>query len=152
MVNVLVDRLKSLNLEEPSGFFSPNVMPPAGPELGVARICGDDIECLRPRRCSIVGTDGDASGSVNSANLLAAPVFRLRRLGFFLAFSGAGLMNDGEAGSEALKVSGTGTDTGLRFNAKLLRFLNRRGEGDVMGRSSLSGGRIRLFSSTSSVG
>lgn len=100
-MNVLVDKLRSLNLEDPSGFLSPSVMPPAGPKLGVARICGDDIECLSPRRCSIVGTDGDASGSVDNANLLAAPVLRLRRLGFFLAFNGGGLIKDGEAGSEA---------------------------------------------------
>jgi hypothetical protein len=151
MVNVLVDKLRSRNLEGP-GFLSPRVRPPAGPKLGVARICGDDIECLRPRRCNIVGTEGDASGSTESANLLAAPVFKLNKLGFFLAFSGGGLIKDGDAGSDAWNVSGTGVDTGLRFKARLLRFLNRRGEGEVIGRSSLSGGRIKLFSFIFNVG
>jgi hypothetical protein len=47
MVNVFMARFDSLNLEEPRGFLSPNVMPPLGPNDGVDSICGEDIECFK---------------------------------------------------------------------------------------------------------
>ena len=100
MVNVLVDKLRSLNLDGPSGFGFPNVIPPDGPCPGVARIWGDDIECFKPLRCNIVGTEGEASGSIDSASLLTGPVLRLSKLGFFRAFSGGGFMKEGDEGSE----------------------------------------------------
>ncbi len=73
-------------------------------------------------------------GGGESARELAAPVLRLSRLGFFLAFRAGGLMNDGEDGSEVWNAS----MVGLRLRAKLLIFLGFLGPGDVMGRSSCS--------------
>jgi hypothetical protein len=93
-------RFDSLNLEDPSGFLSPNVIPPLGPKLGVDNICGDEIECFRLLRCSIVGIPGDPTGSTERERLLAAPVFKLSRLGFRLPLSVGGFINDGDEGSD----------------------------------------------------
>jgi hypothetical protein len=93
-------RFDSLNLEEPRGFLSPNVMPPLGPKLGVDNICGVEIECFKLLLCSIVGIPGDPNGSRAKEELLAAPVFKLSRLGFRLPFNVGGFINDGEEGSE----------------------------------------------------
>ena len=132
IVNVFVDKLRSLNLEGPSGFGLPNVIPPDGPSPGVARICGEDIECFKPLLCSIVGTEGDASGS--SENLFAGPVLRLSKLGFFLALRGGGLINEGDEGSDVCCGSELGLSE-LRFKARLLGFLNFLGDGEVIGLS-----------------
>lgn len=132
MVNVLVDKLKSLNLEGPRGFGFPSVIPPDGPSPGVARIWGEDMECFKPLLCSIVGTDGDASGSKDS--FLSGPVLRLSKLGFFLALSGGGFINEGDEGSEVCCGSELGW-SGLRLSARLFGFLNFLGEGEVMGLS-----------------
>jgi hypothetical protein len=101
MVNVFMVRLRSLNREGPSGFLSPSVIPPLGPNPGVDRICGDEIECFKLLRCNIVGTPGESNGSTDNESLFAAPVFRLSKLGFFRAFKGGGFINDGDEGSDA---------------------------------------------------
>ena len=145
IVKVSIDKLDSLSLEAPSGLgriLSPNVIPPAGPNPGVDNICGDDIECFRPLLCNIVGTPGDPMGSTFKVNLLAAPVFRLSKLGFFRPVSVCGLINDGDDGSEVWNDS----KLGFKFNARLLGFLGFRGDGDVIGLSSLNGNLIGLVS------
>lgn len=123
-------RVDSLNLEGPSGsFLSPKVIPPLGPKLGVDSIWGDEIECFNPLLCSIVGIPGDPGGSRFREMPLAAPVFRLSRLGFRLPVSVGGLMNDGDDGSDVCNVS----ILGLRLRARLLRFFVFLGEGEVIG-------------------
>jgi hypothetical protein len=99
MVKVFIVRFDSLNLE-PIGFLSPNVMPPVGPKLGVDNICGDEMECFKLLRCSIVGIPGDPTGSKARDRLLAAPVFKLSRLGFRLPLSVGGFIKDGDEGSD----------------------------------------------------
>lgn len=95
-------RFDSLNLEGPKGsFLSPKVIPPLGPKLGVESICGDEIECFKPRRCNMLGTEGEPSGFTFSERLFAAPVFKLNRLGFRLPFSAGGFIKDGDEGSDA---------------------------------------------------
>jgi hypothetical protein len=135
-------RLDSLNLEGPRAFLSPNVMPPLGPKLGVDNICGDEIECFKLLRCSIVGIPGDANGSMAGGRLLAAPVFKLSRLGFRLPFSVGGFINDGEEGSEVWKLS----ILEFKFRARLLGFFGLRGDGEVIGRSSFRGKQALLLS------
>jgi hypothetical protein len=98
-VNVFIARLDSLNLDGPKAFLSPNVIPPLGPKLGVESICGDDIECFKPLRCNIVDIPGDPIDSTDRSEF-AAPVFKLKRLGFLLAFKGGGFINEGEHGSD----------------------------------------------------
>lgn len=100
MVKVFIPRLDSLNLELPSGFLSPSVIPPLGPKLGVINICGVEIECFKLLRCSIDGMLGEPNGSTARERLFAAPVFRLSRLGFRLPFSVGGFINDGDDGSD----------------------------------------------------
>jgi hypothetical protein len=142
---VSIDRLDSFNLEAPRDLgrdLSPSVMPPAGPKPGVDNICGDDIECFRPLLWSIVGTPGDPMGSTFKDNLLAAPVLRLSRLGFFRPVNVGGFINDGDEGSEVRNDSALG----FRFNARLLGFLAFRGDGDVIGLSSLNGDLIGVVS------
>jgi len=127
--------LDSFILEMPDSLgraLSPSVIPPLGPKLGVDNIWGVDIECFRPLLCNIVGIPGDATGSVLRDNLLAEPVFRLSKLGFLLPAKVGGFINDG---SEVWNVS----TLGERFNARLLGFLNLRGDGEVIGRSLLIG-------------
>ena len=134
MVKVFIARLDSLNLDGPIGpILSPKFIPPLGPKLGVDKICGDEIECFSPLLCSMFGTDGDASGSKDREFVLAAPVFRLRRLGLRLPLRVGGFMNDGDEGSEVWKES----RFEFKFSARLLGFFDLRGEGDVIGRSPL---------------
>jgi hypothetical protein len=145
MVKVLAPKLDSLRREIPmsrGGFLSPNVIPPPGPNPGVVNICGDDIECFKPLRWSIVENPGDATLSTAKACLFAAPVLRLSKLGFLLPFSAGGLMKDGDEGSDVSSAS----TLELRLRARLLGFLALRGDGDVMGRSSFSGNRMGLVS------
>ena len=102
-MKVSIAKLDSFSLEAPNGlgrFLSPSVIPPAGPNPGVDRIWGDDIECFRPLLCNIVGIPGDPMGSVLRDNLLAAPVFKLNRLGFLRPVNVGGFMKDGDEGSE----------------------------------------------------
>lgn len=68
-------------------------------------------------------------------------MLRLSKLGFLLPFSAGGLINEGDGGSDD-----NASTLEFKFNARLLGFLNFRGEGDVIGRSSLSGSRIGLGS------
>lgn len=65
---------------------------------------------------------------------LAVEVLRLRILGFFLAFKAGGLIKEGEDGSD-VNVS----KVGRRLSARLLGFLGFLGEGEVIGRSTVSG-------------
>lgn len=95
------------------------------------------MECFNPLLWSIDGILGDARPPPSKDCVLAAPVFRLRRLGFFLPWSVGGLMNDGDEGSDDSEPS----TLVLRFKARLFGFLALRGPGDVMGRSSLIGTR-----------
>jgi hypothetical protein len=74
--------------------------------------------------------------------LFAAPVLRLSKLGFLLPFNAGGLMNEGDEGSDVSKAS----TLELRLRARLLGFLAFRGDGDVIGRSSLRGSRMGLVS------
>jgi hypothetical protein len=144
-VKVSIAKLDSFSLEAPNGlgrFLSPSVIPPVGPNPGVDNIWGDDIECFRPLLCNIVGIPGDPMGSVLRDNLLAAPVFRLNRLGFLRPVNVGGFMKDGDEGSEVWNVS----TLGFRFNARLLGFLGFRGDGDVIGLSSVSGSLIGFVS------
>jgi hypothetical protein len=76
--------------------------------------------------------------------LFAAPVFRLSKLGFLRPFKVGGLINDGDEGSDEFRDS----TLELRLSARLFGFLGFRGEGDVIGRSSLSGNRIGVVSTT----
>jgi len=120
-------------------------MPPAGPKPGVDKIWGDEIECFKPLRCNIVGTPGEARGARDRVCLLAAPVFRLSKLGFLLPFSAGGaggLMNEGDEGSEVCRAS----TLELRLRARLFGFFGFRGEGDVMGRSLSKGNRMGVVS------
>jgi hypothetical protein len=64
-------------------------------------------------------------------------VLRLRILGFLLAFEGGGLIKEGEDGSE-VNVS----RVGRRLSARLLGFLGFLGEGEVIGRSTVSCGGL----------
>jgi len=100
------------------------------------------MECFKPLRCSIVDIPGEAMPSTPRDCEFAAPVFKLSRLGFLLPFSVGGFINEGDEGSE----DWNGSTLALRFKARLLGFLNFRGEGDVIGRSSLIGTRIELLS------
>lgn len=85
----------------------------------------------------MVGTDGEPGASTFSEMLFAAPVFKLNKLGFRLPFNVGGLIKDGDAGSEPCKLS----TLEFKFNARLFGFLAFRGDGDVIGRSSLKGNR-----------
>ena len=105
IVNVLAPKFELFNRGSPrnrDGFLSPKDIPPAGPNPGVVNICGDEIECFRPLLCSMDrgGIPGDARPPIAAGCGFAAPVFKLSRLGFRLPFSGGGLINDGEEGSE----------------------------------------------------
>ena len=102
------------------------------------------MECFRPLRCSMDGggIPGDARPPIATGGWFAAPVFRLSKLGFRRPFSGGGLINDGDEGSEVWKVSAPV----LRLSAKLFRFLVLRGPGDVIGLSSLSCNRMGAVS------
>ena len=91
---------------------------------------------MSPLRCNILEIPGDPIGSTDRSEL-AAPVFRLSRLGFLRAFNGGGFINEGDDGSDDLKES----MLGRRLRARLLGFLGLRGDGDVIGRSSLIGTR-----------
>lgn len=135
MVNVSLGAPDSFNLEPPNPLEgSPNVIPPLGPKPGVVidSICGDETECFRPLRCNI----DEVPCPIGSKVRLAVPVFKLNRLGFFLAFSGGGLINEGEPGSEV-----NSSMLGRRLRARLLGFFFL-GEGEVIGRSIVIGGGL----------
>jgi hypothetical protein len=66
-------------------------------------------------------------------------VFKLSKLGFLLPFNVGGLIKEGDEGADDWNASTPGV---LRFKARLLGFLNLRGDGDVMGRSSPKGTRM----------
>jgi hypothetical protein len=137
----------SLSRDAPTnrgGFLSAKVMPPLGPKPGVINICGVEIECFKLLRCSMVGTLGDPRLPNDRGCWFAAPVFRLNKLGFFLAFNAGGLIKEGDEGSEDWNPS----TLELRLRARLLGFLGFRGWGDVIGRSSLRGGRMGSASTT----
>ena len=145
MVNVFITKFDSFSREAPNGLgavLSPSVIPPAGPNPGVDNIWGDDIECFKPLLCNIVGIPGDPMDSIFKEGLLAAPVFKLSKLGFLRPVNVGGFMKDGDEGSEVWNVS----TLEFRFNARLLGFLGFRGDGDVIGLSSLSGSRIGFAS------
>lgn len=100
------------------------------------------MECFKPLRCNIEdkpGNPGEARPFVETASELAAPVLRLSKLGFLRPASGGGLINEGDDGSDAPEFSGLV----LRLSARLFRFLNLRGPGDVMGLPSFRGKRIK---------
>jgi hypothetical protein len=90
----------------------------------------------------MVDIPGEPSGSNDNVSPFAAPVLRLNKLGFLLPFKAGGFINEGDVGSEAWKAS----TLGLRLRARLLGFLNFRGEGEVIGRSSFNGNRGGLVS------
>lgn len=105
------------------------------------------MECFNPLRWSIDGIPGEARPPTSKDCVLAAPVFKLSKLGFFLALKVGGLINDGDEGSDDSDPS----TLVLRFSARLFGFLALRGPGDVMGRSSLIGTRrteLELLSAT----
>jgi hypothetical protein len=114
-------------------------MPPVGPNPGVDNICGDETECFKLLRSNIDGSLGDAIGSPKIGTLLAAPVFRLSKLGFFLGGFAGGLIKEGEDGSDVWNAP----LLELRLRARAFGFFGFRGDGDVMGRLSFSGnGRV----------
>lgn len=124
-----------MNRDGPRAFPPPNVIPPLGPKAGVNNICGDETECFKLLLCNIEGNLGEANGSPKIGTLFAAPVLRLSKLGFFLGGFAGGLINEGEEGSDAWKAP----LLELRLRARAFGFFGFRGDGDVMGRLSLSG-------------
>lgn len=71
--------------------------------------------------------------------MFAVDVFKLKILGFFLAFKGGGLIKEGEDGSEV-----NSSILGRRLRARLLGFFFL-GEGEVIGRSMvIGGGRVSI--------
>jgi hypothetical protein len=100
------------------------------------------MECFKALRCSIVGTPGDPSVSIDRVGLFAAPVFRLSKLGLFLPFNVGGSIKEGDESSEDANPPILES----RLRARLLGFLGFRGAGDVIGRSLLSGNRTGFVS------
>jgi hypothetical protein len=80
------------------------VIPPTGPRPADFRLdsmCGDDVECLSARLCSIGGRPGESGISrvvfvMRSLEL----VLRLSWLGFRFMAGIVGRMNDGDEGSD----------------------------------------------------
>jgi hypothetical protein len=102
---------------------------------------------LSPRLWSIDGiganfgeVNASPNASPNDALALAAPVFKLNKLGFFLGLNGGGLINEGDEGSDVCDGSTVALKP-PKLRARLFGFLNFLGEGEVIGRSVPVGGR-----------
>lgn len=101
---------------------------------GTVSMCGVESECFKARRCSIgtIAGEGGTSSTV-LAGIFNVPVFKLNWLGFRFMVAIFGLMNEGEAGSDAIFPAGiAGADGGWMESPFI--FLGLRGDGDVMGR------------------
>lgn len=96
------------------------------------------MECFKPLRCNMVGMPGEAKAASDRGCWFAAPVFRLSRLGRFLAANVGGLMKEGDAGDEG-SDGWNASVLELRLRARLFGFLGFRGWGEVIGRPALSG-------------
>lgn len=109
-VKFMLDFMGRKNSDSPDSLRSRTlgkVIPPGGPKVDVFKeddwIEGDDVECLRARRWRIGGMPGDAGTSSDVLLIKSeALVLRLRRLGFLFMAGIAGLIKEGEQGSETI--------------------------------------------------
>lgn len=101
------------------------------------------MECFRARRCRIGGIEGELGISRVVARVAKSDVFvlRLSWLGFRFIAGIAGLMNEGEVGSDTMDVVSEPEGGWIERPFIFLGFL---GAGDVMGRSRLGVDRLRL--------
>jgi hypothetical protein len=139
----MLDFMGRKNSDSPDSLRSKTfgkVIPPAGPNVAVFREVedgkdGDDVECLRARRCRMGGMPGDA-GTSNDVCLIKseALVLRLRRLGFLFMAGMEGLMKEGEQGFDTMDLDEAAAVGG--WMERPFMFLGFLGAGDVMGRSN----------------
>lgn len=141
-VKFMLDFMGRKNSDNPDSLRSNTLgkaIPPAGPNVDVFKEedwkDGDEVECLSARRCRIGGMPGDA-GTSNEVCLIKseALVLRLRRLGFLFMAGIAGLMKDGEQGSDTMVLDEAAAVGG--WIERFFMFLGFLGAGDVMGRSN----------------